>query len=185
MRYLLLRWLAALAFVGLCILPRTSAALQQDQPADPDFSGNWALDLKASTSFDPLMKQIGASFLERKYAAVVKLKATIRQNETVIAIAARGPGFSLDETLYLDGRTAAGQLDLLGATSLKTRTGWSNNRQQLIETHQIKTKQGKEGRLIIKRYLIDQGKTLVATYTLKLNADPNETSARQIWRVEV
>jgi hypothetical protein len=130
------------------------------------------------------MKQIGASFLERKYAALVKLKATIHQTENVMTIAARGPGFSLDETLYLDGRIAPNSLDLLGATSLKTRTAWSNNRQQIIETHQIKTKQGKEGRLIIKRYLIDQGKTLVATYTLKLNADPNETSARQIWREE-
>jgi hypothetical protein len=185
MRYFLLRWLAVLASIGLCILPKTSAALERDQPTDPDFSGKWALDLKASTSFEPLMKQIGASFVERKYAAVVKLKATIRQTETVITIAARGPGFSLDETLYLDGRTAPNQLDLLGATSRKTRTAWSNNRQQLIETHQITTKQGKEGRLTIKRHLIDQGKTLVATYTLKLDTDPNETSARQIWRVEV
>ena len=185
MRHLLLRWLAALASLGLCILPETSGALQTDQSADPDFSGNWALDLKASTSFEPLMKQIGASFIERRYAAVVKLKATIRQTGTAITITARGPGFSLDETLFLDGRTAPSGLDLLGATSLKTRTAWSNNRQQLIETHQIRTKQGKEGRLIISRCLIDQGKTLVATYTLKLDADPIETSARQIWREEV
>jgi len=70
----------------------------------------------------------------------------------------------------------------LGATSLKTRTAWSKDHQQLIEAHQIKTKQGKEGQLIIKRYLIDEGKTLVAAYTLKLNAEPNQPSARQIWR---
>ena len=50
--------------------------------------------------------------------------------------------------------------DLLGATSLKTRTASSNDHQQLIEAHQIKTKQAKEGQLIIKRYLIDEGKTL-------------------------
>ena len=185
MRYLLLRSLAALALLGLCILPKTSAAVQRDPAADPDFSGKWALDLKASTSFEALMKQIGASFVERKYAAVVKLKATIEQTENLIKIAARGPGFSLDETLYLDGRTAPNNLDLLGATSFKTRTAWSSNRQQLIETHNIKTRQGKEGRLTIKRYLTDEGKTLVANYTLKLNADPNETSASQIWREEV
>jgi hypothetical protein len=182
MRYLLLRWLAALAWLGLCSLPKTSAALQPDQPDDPNFSGTWALDLKASTSFEPLMKQIGASLLERKYAASVKLKATIHQTEHVMTIAARGPGFALDETLYLDGRTAPSKLDLLGATSLKTRTAWSKDpNQQLIEAHQIKTKQGKEGQLIIERYLIDEGKTLVAAYTLKLNAEPNQTSARQIW----
>jgi hypothetical protein len=184
MRYLLLRWLAALAWLGLCSLPKTSAALQPDQPDDPNFSGTWALDLKASTSFEPLMKQIGASLLERKYAASVKLKATIHQTEHVMTIAARGPFFALDETLYLDGRTAPSKLDLLGATSLKTRTAWSKDHQQLTETHQIKTKQGKEGQLIIKRYLIDEGKALVAAYTLKLNAEPNQTSARQIWHKE-
>src|SRR6202035_2774071 len=99
-----------------------------------------------------------------------------------MTIAAGSPGFALDETLYLDGRTVPSKLDLLGATSLKTRTAWSKDNQQLIEAHQIKTKQGKEGQLIIERYLVDGGKTLVAAYTLKLNAEPNQTSARQIWR---
>jgi hypothetical protein len=180
----MLRWLAALAWLGLCSLPNTSAALQPGQPDHPNFSGGWALDLKASTSFEALMKQIGASFFERKYAASVKLKATLHQTKHVITIAARGPGFAFDETLYLDGRTAPGKLDLLGATSLKTRTVWSEDRQQLIETHHINTKQGKEGQLIIKRYLINEGKTLVAAYTLKLNAEPTQTSAQQIWHKE-
>src|ERR1700730_5440641 len=159
MRYLLLRWLAALVCLSVFSVRQTSAAPKSDQPDDPNFSGAWALDLKASTAFETLMKQIGASLLERKYAASVKLKATIQQTEDVMTIAARGPGFALDLTLYLDGRTAPGKLDLLGATSLKTRTAWSKDHQQLIEAHQIKTKQGKEGQLIIKRYLIDEGKT--------------------------
>jgi hypothetical protein len=182
---LLLCWLAALVWLGLCSLPKTSAALQPDQADDPNFSGTWALDLKGSTSFEPLMKQMGAGFLERKYAASVTLKATLHQTELVMTIAARGPGFAFDEILYLDGRTAPSNLDLLGATSLKTTTAWSEDHQQLIEIHQINTKQGKEGQLIIKRYLIDGGKTLVAAYTLKLNAEPNQTSARQIWHKEV
>ena len=182
---LLLSWLAAaLVWLGLCSLPKTSAALQPDHADDPNFSGTWALDLKGSTSFEPLMKQLGASFLERTYAASVTLKATLRQTELVMTIAARGPGFAFDEILYLDGRTAPSNLDVLGATSLKTTTAWSNDHQQLIETHQIKTKQGKEGQLIIERYLIDDGGTLVAAYTLKLNAEPNQTSARQIWHKE-
>ena len=178
---LLILWLAALVWLGLCSLPKTSAALQPDQADDPNFSGTWALDLKGSTSFEPLMKQMGASFLERTYAASVTLKATLHQTETVITIAARGPGFAFDEILYLDGRTAPSNLDVLGATSLKTTTAWSKDHQQLIEIHQIKTKQGKEGQLIIERYLTNEGETLVAAYTLKLNAEPNQTSARQIW----
>jgi hypothetical protein len=145
-------------------------------------SGTWTLDLKASTSLEPLMKQIGASLLERKYAASIKLKATFHQTENVLTIATRGPAFALDENLYLNGRTEPGNLKLLGATSLKTRTAWSKDHKQLVATHQIKTRQGKESQLIIERYLIDEGEAMVVAFTLKLNAEPNQTSARQIWR---
>jgi hypothetical protein len=181
MRHLLLRSLVALACLGVFSPPQTSAALNPDPPDPPDLSGTWTRDLRASTSLEPLMKQIGASLIDRKYATAAKLKATFHQTEQVLTVATRGPGFALDQTLYLDGRTAPNNLKLLGATSLKTTTAWSQDQKQLVETDQIKTKQGKEGQLIIKRYLIDEGKTMVVAFTLKLNAEPNQTSARQIW----
>jgi hypothetical protein len=181
MRHLLLRSLAGLACLGVFSLPQTSATPKPDKPEKPNFRGTWTLDHKASTSLEPLMKQIGASFLERKYAASVGLKATFHQTEYVLTVATRGPGFALDETLYLDGRTEPSNLKLLGATSIKTRTAWSKDQKQLIATHHIITKQGKEGELIVKRHLINEGKSLVVAFTLKLNAEPNQTSARQIW----
>jgi hypothetical protein len=181
MSHLLLRSLAALACLGVFSLLQASAAPKPDQPHKPNFSGAWTLDLKESTSFEPLMKQIGASLLERKYADSVSLKATLHQTEHVLTIAARGPAFAFDDTLYLDGRTHPGNLKLAGATSLKTRTAWSKDHKRLIETHHIKTKQGKEGELIIERYLINEGKTLVVAYAVKLHAEPH-TSARQIWQ---
>ena len=180
MRHLLLRSLAALACLGVFSLAQASAALQPDQPDRPNFSGTWTLDLNASTSVEPLMKQIGASLLEQKYAAWITLKATVHQTEQVLTVATRGLGFALDRTLYLDGRTDPSNKQLLGATALKTRTAWSEDQKQLVATHQIKTKQGKQGQLIITRYLMNGGKNLVAVYTLKLDAEP-ETSARQIW----
>jgi hypothetical protein len=181
MRHLLLRSLAGLACLGVFSLPQTSAAPKPDKPDKPNFSGTWTLDLEASTSLEPLMNQIGASFLERKYAASVRLKATFHQTEHVLTVATRGPGFALDETLYLDGRTEPSNLKLLGATSIKTGIAWSKDHKQLVATHHIITKQGKEGELIVKRYLINEGKTLVVAFTLKLNAEPHQTSARQIW----
>src|SRR5215469_12760772 len=177
MRYLLLRSLAALLCFGVFSLSQTSAAPKPDKP---NLSGIWILDLEASTSVGPLMKQIGAGLLDRTYVASTKLKATVRQTEQVLTIAARGPGFAFDEILYLDGRTDSSNQQLLGATTLKTRTAWSKDGKQLVATHQIKTKQGKQGQLIITRYPINGGKNLVAVYTLKLDAEP-ETSARQIW----
>jgi len=181
MRHLLLRWLAALACLGFVSLPQTSAALKPDQPDKPNFSGTWTLDLGASTSLEPLMKEIGASLLEQKYAALITLKATVLQTEHVLTVATRGPGFALDRTLYLDGSTDLRNKQLLGATALKTKTAWSEDQKQLVETLQIKTRQGKEGQLIIKRYLIDDGKNMVIAFTVKLNAEPQITSAREIW----
>ena len=181
MRHLLLRSLAALACLGVFSLPQTSAALNPDQPNKPNLSGTWTRDPKASTSLEPLMNQIGASLPERKYVTSTELKATLHQTENVLTVATRGSGFALDETLYLDGRTDPSTLQLLGATSLQTKAAWSDDHKQLVETHQIKTKQGKEGQLIVKRYLINEGKTEVAVFTLKLNAEPDQMSARQIW----
>ena len=181
MKRLLFRSLAALACLGVFSLTQASAAPQPDQQDRPNFSGTWTLDLKASTSVEPLMKQIGASLLEQKYAAWITLRATVHQTEQVLTVATRGLGFALDRTLYLDGRTDPSNKQLFGATAQKTRTAWSEDQKQLVETHQIKTRQGKEGQLIIKRYLIDDGKSMVVAFTVRLNAEPEITSACQIW----
>jgi len=182
MNHLLLRSLAALACLGIFSLSWTSAATKPDQDAKPNFTGVWLLDLQASTSLDPLMTQIGAGFLDRKYAAHTKLKATLDQTADLLTIAARGPGFALNQTLYLDGRNDPSYLQLLGATSVNTKTVWSKDYKQLVETHQIRTKQGRDGELIIKRNLKDDGKAVVVVMILKLEEEPTPTSARQIWR---
>ena len=177
----LLRFVAVLACLSLFGPPWTSAATKPDQPDKPNFNGTWTLDLRASTSLEPLLKEVGASILEQKFVAWVNLTATFHQTGDVLMVATRGPGFALDETLYLDGRRDPSSLQLLGATSLNTRTVWSNDNKQLVATHQIKTKEGKEGQLIVTRYLIGDGGTLMVAFTLKLNAEPDEISARQTW----
>ena len=182
MRHLLLHSVTALACLGVFSLPQPSAAPKPDQPDKPNFTGNWTLDLQASSSLDLLMKQMGSGLLDRKYAAWTQLRANLHQTENVLTIAVRGPGFALDETLYMDGRNDPSNLQLLGAISVNTKTAWSKDYKLLVETHQIKTKKGKEGQLIIKRYLIDEGKTMVVAFALELNAEPNKTSARQVWR---
>jgi hypothetical protein len=182
MRHLLLRLLAALACFGIFSPSRTFAATKLDQHEKPNFTGAWVLDLQASTSLDPLMTQIGAGFLERKYAAHTKLKATLQQTADVLTIAARGPGFALNQTLYLDGRNDPSYLNILGATSVNTKTVWSKDYKDLVETHHIRTKEGRDGELIIKRKLIDNGKAVAVVMILKLEEEPATTTARQIWR---
>ena len=181
MRHLLLSSLAALAWLGVFGLQQTFAAPDPDQSDKPNFSGIWTLDLRASMSLDPLMTQIGATFFDRKYAAWTKLKATLEQTDGILRVATRGPGFALDQTLYLDGRSDSSDLELLGATSVNPKTTWSRDYKQLLETNHIRTKQGQDGQLTIKRYLMDDGQTLTVAYTLKLTTEPDEISARQIW----
>ena len=164
MRYLLLRSLAALTCFGVFSLPQTSAVVKPDQSDKTDFNGTWALDLKASASLEPIMKKVGARLLEQKFASLTNLKATIQQTEQVITVATRGPGFALDETLYPDERSHPSNLQLLGANCLTARTAWSSDQKQLVVTYQIKTKQGKEGQLIVTRYLINEGKTEVVCF---------------------
>jgi hypothetical protein len=69
--------------------------------------------------------------------------------------------------------------------SVQPKTAWSKDYKHLVEIHQIKTKQGKNGDLIVERYLTDKGKTLVIDLTVQLNTKPDKTSARQLWRKQV
>jgi len=180
-RFLLCALAVATGF-GVFSPPRTFATTKSTQAERPNFTGAWVLDLQSSTSLDALMTQIGAGFIDRKYAAHVKLKATLQQTGDILTIAARGPGFALDQTLYLDGRNDPNSFQILGATSVNTKTVWSKHDKKIVEMHRIRTKQGKEGELTIKRNLADEGKSVVVVYTLKLDEAPAPTSARQIWR---
>jgi hypothetical protein len=184
MRHLLLSSLSAIAWLVVFGPLHTSATPKAAQSDKPNFSGNWTLDLRASTSLDSLMNHLGASLIERKYAAWTKLKAILRQSNEVLTIEARGPAFAFNQTLYLDGRSDTSNLQLLGATSVNAKTTWSKDKKQLVETHRITTKKGKDGQLIIKRELADDGNTIVVAYSLKLDAEPDQTSARQIWHKE-
>lgn len=185
MRLFLLRLLAVLACLGFFSLPRISSQPKPDQPGKANFSGVWTLDRKASASLEPLMKDIGANFFERAYANTAGLKATFQQTEEILTVATRGPGFVLDETLYLNGKTLPSDLEILGATSVNVTTAWSNDYKQLVETRQIKTRHGKDGQLTIRRHLLDEGKTLVVAFTLKLGSAPQAIVVRQLWRKQV
>src|SRR6202012_6152071 len=117
---------------AICSPPQTCAVTGPVQSNKPNLSGTWILDLGASTSLDPVMEQIGAGPLDRKYAASAKLTATLKQTEDLLTAATRGPPFSLDQSLYLDGHADTGNLNLLGATSLHTRISSSPPYKQLV-----------------------------------------------------
>ena len=178
-----LRSLATLTWFAVFSPLPSSGVVESSQLNKPNLSGTWTLDLSASTSLEGLMNRIGADSLDRKYGTSTRLTAILTQTGGILTVVIRGPGFALDQILYLDGRiTDTENISLLGATSLNVRTAWSKDNKRLLETHQIRTKQGKDGDLIIQRYLIDQGRTLVVVFSLKLSSEAFQISALQIWR---
>jgi len=176
----MLRSLASVAFVGVLSLPQIASASKPGHPDKPNFNGNWGLDRRASTSIEPLMKHMGASYLQRKFATSANLRATYRQTAQVLTIAVRGAAIAMDETLHLDGRTERRRQEILGVTSVRIRTAWSKDHKELVETRQIETNQGQSGQLIIKRNLRDQEKSMVVAFSIKLGGEPNATACRQV-----
>jgi len=180
--HLMLRSLASVALVSVFSFPQISSASKPAHSDKPNFNGIWALDRKESSSIEPLMKHMGASYLQRKFANSANLKATYRQTAHVLTIAVRGAGVAMDETLHLDGRVDRRRQEILGLTSLEIRTAWSRDHKELVETRQIETKRGEDGQLIIRRHPINEGNSMVLAFSLKLNGERGTTSCRQLWQ---
>ncbi|HZC34912.1 MAG TPA: hypothetical protein VE242_04825 [Chthoniobacterales bacterium] len=49
-----------------------------------DFSGTWVLDLKASSSPEPILKRLGASWIERTLGSSVQLESTYIQTPSML-----------------------------------------------------------------------------------------------------
>jgi hypothetical protein len=148
--------------------------------ASANFNGTWVLDLKASDSPEPLMKRIGVSVFERKLAASTKLEATYSQSGDLLTITTRGPAFSRTEHLRLDGHAETKTEKRTGPYTI--RTSWAHHGKELISTSTFRTKNRRNAELIVARKLIDGGKTLVLSQTLKVEGEPPEPVLHRIWR---
>ncbi|HEY0792291.1 MAG TPA: hypothetical protein VGD78_14605, partial [Chthoniobacterales bacterium] len=89
----------AYLLVGLLGLAWMASAV-----AAVDFSGTWALDLKASDSPDPMTKRLGVSGLQRGLMDSAKLVSTYTQTPEELTIVSRATGFSRTEQFRLDGQ---------------------------------------------------------------------------------
>src|SRR5580704_5024894 len=91
--------------------------------ASTNFSGSWAIDLKASTSPDSLLKRLQIPFVQRRFAASMKIEAVYKQSPDQLVIRARGPGFSRTEQIQINGPPEARKEELTGPYTIQTR--WS------------------------------------------------------------
>ena len=148
--------------------------------ASTDFTGTWALDLKASTSPDSLLKRLEIPLVQRRLAARIKLEAVYRQSPNLLAIISRGPGFSRTEQIQLNGSPESRTEAMTGPYTIQTR--WSADGAQLIATYHFRVKDGKNASLVIDRKLTDAGTTLVQNGTMRVEGEPQKWLVQRIWR---
>ena len=148
--------------------------------ASTNFSGTWALDLKASTSPDSVLKRLEIPPIQRRLAARMKLEAVCRQSPNQLVIISRCPGFSRTEKLYFNGPAESRTEAVTGRYTIQTR--WSADGAQLITTYNFRVKDGRNASLVIKRNLTDEGTTLVLNETMRVEGEPQIRVVQRIWR---
>ena len=165
--------LLASALCGLFLIACSSAA-------STDFSGSWALDLKASTSPDSLLKRLQIPLIKRRLAASMKLEAVYRQSPDLLVIISRASGFSRTEQLHFNRPPESRTEAMTGSYTIQTH--WSADGAQLITTYHFRLKDGKNASLVIKRKLTDAGTTLVVNETMQVEGEPQKWLVQRIWR---
>jgi hypothetical protein len=151
--------------------------------AGSDFNGEWVLDLRSSSSPEPILKRLGASWIERQLGGVVQMKATYKQTPDLLTVTLQGPGFRRTDVMHINNQPETKQDSRTGRYTI--RTFWSANGTQLNSTISFRTKDSRDAQLTIVRELVDGGKTLTLNGILKIAAERETYTLRRVWRKRV
>jgi len=151
--------------------------------AGSDFNGEWVLDLRSSSSPEPVLKRLGASWIERQLGGVVQMQATYKQTPDLLTVTLRGPGFRRTDVMHINNQPETKQDSRTGRYTI--RTFWSANGTQLNSTISFRTKDSRDAQLTIVRELVDGGKTLTLNGILKIAAERETYTLRRVWRKRV
>jgi hypothetical protein len=145
-----------------------------------DFSGTWVLDLRASSSPDPILKRLGASWVERQLGGSLQLESTYIQTPHLLTVHIRGPAFRRTDLIRINNQPETKEEARTGRYTI--RTWWSGHGTQLVSAVSLRTKDLRDAQLTIVRELADGGKTLILTGTLKITGESGTWMVRRVWR---
>jgi polyisoprenoid-binding protein YceI len=145
-----------------------------------DFNGTWVLDLRASSSPEPVLKRLGVSWIERQFGSSMQMESTYTQTPKVLTVQLRGVGFRRTDVMHIDSQPEMKEDSRTGRYTI--RTFWSGNGAQLISDVVFRTKDSRDAQFRIARELADSGKTLVLTGTLKIAGESKVWTLRRVWR---
>jgi hypothetical protein len=145
-----------------------------------DFSGTWVLDLRSSSSPDPILKRLGASWVERQLGSSLKLESTYIQTPHLLTVHIQGPAFRRTDLIRINNQPETKEEPRAGRYTI--RTWWSAHGSQLVSAVSLRTKDSRDAELTIVRELADGGKTLILNGTLKIKGESGTWMVRRIWR---
>ena len=172
---------------ALCVL--VAGSVQAGQPSDLErFNGRWKLDWERSEPMEPMMKVLELPWLLRKLAGIVSVYVSYAVEapecegcEPRLRIVLENPIKNTTRVVVLDGEPRPAT-DPLGNTSLD-RFSWNpEHGMKMVRERSLKS--GRSARLVDRRRVEDDLKTMVAT--LKVWVDDEErVSVRRVFiRVE-
>ena len=145
-----------------------------------DFSGTWVLDLRSSSSPDPILKRLGASWIERQLGGSLPLESTYIQTPDLLTVHLRGPGFRRTDLMRINNQPETKEDPYLGRYTIRT---WrSGHGTQLVSAVSLRTKDLHDAQLTIVSELADRGKTLILIGTLKITGESGTWTLRRVWR---
>ena len=110
----------------------------------------------------------------------MEMEATYTQTPELITVDRRGFGFQKTDLIRIDNKPDVEQDDLLWRYTI--RTHWSESGAQLISEISFRTKDSRDGQMVVVRELADGGKTLIWNSTLKISGESGSWTVRRVWR---
>jgi hypothetical protein len=172
-RYILLLVLSLMMAMG-------GHSLQAAGP--PNFSGTWKVDLNApgSIPMEAILEAQGVPKIKRKAMDTMPMTQEITQTDKTLTIKIEVAVGTQTQVLTLDGRTEIHDTDQ-NIGKVEFRSFWDKNGTTIVSVSKYVTQDGHNAEWTTRRYLQDQGKTLIVDHVLTFD-DGRKLNAKRIFR---
>jgi hypothetical protein len=169
-----------LLFVLSLMVAMGGQSLQAAEP--PNFSGIWKVDLHAPESIpmEAILEAQGVPMMKRKAVDTMPMTQEITQTDKTLTIKAESAMGTQTLTLTLDGRTEIRDTDQ-NIGKVESRSFWDKNGTTIVSVSKYAMPDGHKAEWTTRRYLQDQGTTLIVDHVLTFD-DGRKLNAKRVLR---
>lgn len=154
------------------------------QSPQPDFTGEWILDLEASRSpeFKQIMQEYGLNWFERTAADKITVEQTIEQeSNAVLRISIHTFVRDAEEVMHMDGEWR--EVEDASGRPVHMRSYWSDDGQALIADIVPQAGKYKDLQMKLTRTLSEDGQTMHLEHSLQRGTNAAIRAMRVLRRV--